>query len=549
MARRRTKGKGKEAERKFDDRDRKYGKTAGRNDVSWYTHNPQLTRDAGNIAYTWPIGYPIDLKPNSLPYGDVPLAYGVNENLGNLDPYNLVIPGVMRLDVIPTFGIAKNANDPLNVSMFNIYAKTRYMNSGASNYDPPDQMLMLIAVDSLRSFYSWCVRLYGAMMQASFLNKYIPRAWVYAMGVNYDDMLKHVSDFRAFINTMSARVSTFIVPPNMDIFKRHMMMFSNVYADERTAKHQDYIFNPYGFWKYNEVEGAGRLDFVTFRGADTYLTFDEIVAYWEDIYNACMMSEDIGIMIGDIAKVWPGSESGLPMISENYSLIPYYDTEILQQIHNASIFEGYFDTLSITQNVSTGTLVFDPTFRAAGPGSTMKKVFSTFIENPTPENVLIDSRLANIAVTEEMNAFNADGSNVSFRLKFNSLGSEVVTNAVIYRWLYTDNDLVLNTQAVYGSGSAARPATGNPTTAQYRQVIRAQNVHNMLSAFNWHPLVKSWVLYYDGTVSEPTALNWYLTAYSGEISNYAVVDEHDLAKMHQTSILSMFDIPTTVSGK
>lgn len=217
----------------------------GSNDPSWYTQNSQLALDAGRLSFTWPLGAPIDLT-------------GGRYSTSAID---ISIPGVMALTLIPSIGISKDNSSPINTAARNIYSFVRHANSGHANYDSPDLMMYLLAMDSLYSVYAYMARAYGVLSLYAQRNRYLPEMLVTAMGLDYSDFLGNLANFRYFINTCAVKIGSLCAPNSMPYYARHQWIYSGVYADSPDPKSQLYMYVPAGFWQYNETSGAGLLEF------------------------------------------------------------------------------------------------------------------------------------------------------------------------------------------------------------------------------------------------------------------------------------------------
>lgn len=152
------------------------------NDPRWYAQNPQLLRDTASFPYSWPLGNKLNLG-----------QHAPEINKGS-------IPGIMGIYTAPTFGWADNPNSPINVAARNVYSYVRHANSGHANYDAPDLMLYLCAMDSIYSYLSYLKRVYGVVSTYSYTNRYYPKAVIQAMHVD--------STTFSAISLISVRLST-----------------------------------------------------------------------------------------------------------------------------------------------------------------------------------------------------------------------------------------------------------------------------------------------------------------------------------------------------
>lgn len=144
---------------KIERDDYKYEKDSHKarpNDWRWYANNQQLLKDFANFPYGAPVGRTVP-------------GYYPTANSGS------AVPGLCTIELVPSIGVSKNENSAINVSARNIYSYVRHRNSGSTNYEAPDLMIYLMAMDSIYSFLSWMKRLYGLMMDYTPYNRYYPK--------------------------------------------------------------------------------------------------------------------------------------------------------------------------------------------------------------------------------------------------------------------------------------------------------------------------------------------------------------------------------------
>lgn len=106
------------------------------NSPEWYYKDERVLKDVASFSFLKGLGTNLDLGKVFVP------SAGANP-LGSVSS----VPGVMSMKIGLTAGISVDAQSPLNLAAQNVYSFVRYDNSGAANYDPPDLMLYLIAMD------------------------------------------------------------------------------------------------------------------------------------------------------------------------------------------------------------------------------------------------------------------------------------------------------------------------------------------------------------------------------------------------------------------
>lgn len=98
--------------------------TFGGNAIEWYSRYPQLLLGAGQIPYPYRPGM-------TLPLGKF---YNNNTDVVN----NTTIPGLLRIDWIPSVGQSDSPTSPISIVGKEVYAKVREKFSGSLDADAPD---------------------------------------------------------------------------------------------------------------------------------------------------------------------------------------------------------------------------------------------------------------------------------------------------------------------------------------------------------------------------------------------------------------------------
>lgn len=507
-----------------------------KNDASWYTRNSALVADSGRIAFTWPTGTPVSL--------DIPNSASLSQHVNGLDGDEINFPGVMRLSYVPTYGMDQNGYDPLNIAAQNVYTYVRHVQSGHSNYDPSDLMLYLMAMDQIYALYMHLVRAYGTVRLFSQKNRNFPKVVLNAMGFDYADISRNLADFRYFINNAATRIGAMVVPNNMPIFARHMWMPAGIYTDGPSAKAQMYIFRPQAFGVYNE-KGASTGGYLSAKWMAYVHTVKEWCDLLDSMISAVRNSEDCGIMSGDVLKAYGDNVIKLPFISEDYMTNVLYSPEVLGQIANATVMpdamyqnvEGISDTPMIYQDLGDNVLKSGLIFTAPRDDANHitkstyeiysgKRIMAGLSEQPTPEEVMVNSRLMVVA-----NKIENHSSNMIY-IYPDSVGSEVVVEAAMFS---TEGK-----EGYWNDAGRSMHARFYPKYAQNVNIY-VWGLSSMAFAnyFNLHPSFS--------VVTETTTDVLYDTFF--DVDNFAIVDSHDIAKMHDTALLSMLDVPLLGSAK
>lgn len=504
------------------------------NDASWYLVNGQLAKDVASFSFNNATGDRMVFTPNDLYSTGLPNAY-----------YRM--PGIATLLTGPTVGVSVDATSPINVASRNIYSFVRHANSGHSNYDPNDLMTYLMAMDSIQTYWSYLVRIYGVTQTFQQRNRYIGDALLKAMGVQPSSIRGNLAEFRSYINQFAIQASVLAVPNTMSYYLRHAWMYQNVYCDEDNPKAQLFMYVPAYLYKYDIMDnGAGGLKAKLLTVASTdngaladgikINTFSDLVTYGDEILNAALTQEDVGIMSGDILKAY-GSDKiyRYNQIDESYAVAPVFSEEVLAQFHN-STFAGrrlaYLDlsgggdgvykidaerALSVLQNneVGKGWLEFTPAFCNAAELN-YTQLLDLWTTDPSPELCLVASRNKMVATPSGVGVVNSQGTALQSYTAYvaQTIGSEILIDITIS--VYDDS-----------AGDTVTYDVFTRHTTSYNT-----NVVGFTTKFNQFPLLR-------GTPNNKSAVTFPV----GEVSNYALLNYVDIAPMHKTALLSMFGVP------
>lgn len=495
-------------------------RTGGCNDWRWYAASPEMVKAYASFPFGQAVGLPL-----------TGLADSLAEN---------ALPGIMRLGFIPTIGGAQDESAPANVAMRKIYSDVRHKNSGRTNYDAPDMMFYLLAMDSVYMYIMWLRRLYGIMLNYTVFNRYYPEGLAEAMNIDFNDLKQHMPDLNGYINLLSAKVAgSFAIPNGMSYMARHSWMVSGLYTDANTQKAQLYFYDPDGYMQIQftgtpsaPVTAIGYIPSPNASTASARATFADLVRFGEGLVNPLFQSEDINIMSGDILKAYgPGGIVTLPATPDTLVIVPEYNQEVLMQMENATVFSGPWSG-GVTQNTGLmgGYLVEDVSLSIlyeAGKGGTSspsssaladikepgasEKLLNFHHEGVTPEEVIVATRLT----CGYENVTFADGY---LKVTPVGYGSEIVTSGNIMRWSYGRGvgDAIVRSSQWYtfasymASGTYTAPASRNST-----QLI----LLSMLSMFDWHPFIQVGNM----TVQSNTITSMSFAYLFGDVDNYTLI--------------------------
>lgn len=544
--------------RNTKDRSKRVNKSS-KNDPAWYTRYPQLAKDASKFPFSTPLGKTVDML-------------GMAKRVGELNPEDPNIAkwtvtgtgngpsGILAIKWMPTLGQSTNENSPVNIVARELYGYVRHANSGAKNYDAPDLMMYVLAMDSIYSFYANMVRVYGIMRLYSGMNRYYPKALVQALGWNFDDVSKNLAQFRWTINQFAYKLTSLYVPAGIDYFTRHIWMNSGVYTDSNNVKAQTYVFKQDRYYRYEASSDTDyRAVLKCIKPTQEYFTVGTAEAFMNSLIDPVLADEDMNIMSGDMLKAFgPQKLFTVNPIAEDYVVIPTFQPEVLIQVQNLTVFgEPYEKSVFATKQTGADVIQiinehtftpgiyqsiewqpYDYSLQSHDDKSYLNRysimlsnrVMSIPSDDPTSDDMLVATRLTNVATT------------------FAVVEDSSWYNGHVPTW-YTD---VLSTEVVMDLEITSVNKYGTYVTTDitndFFELNRPGGNTNteadklaLLAAFNFNPGLK--IISYDS--SEGTAHNkWYLHGSLQQTENFTVVENQDLGRLHETALMSLVYVPS-----
>lgn len=532
----------------YRDKKRKEGTKGTRsksNDPSWYANNPQLLSDTASYPFGWPLGNMVDVyshvRNNTM---------STNISLNRWAMGYSALPGVLRMDWAPVIGYSEDANSPINLAARQIYTYVRHVNSGAKNYETPDLMIYILALDSVYSWWSALRRLYGVLMTYSNTNRYMPEAIVQAMGFNFKDCIQNMAQLRYHINSLAVALGKFAVPATMPYFARHMWLNEGYYMDAVNAKPQLYVFrqSKYYCFGYNTETKLGELTHVT---ADPNFTLADIIDFTNCLLDPITYDGDFGTMSGDILKAF-GNDGILKTVAmpDDYYVLPTVDQEVLSLIQNATAYGTVLngDITQVVDDLSTDSYLTSTPYvkldlgdsaleymteeqKANLPIGRQNAIVTFYINSPTPADVVVATRFTNILGER---AITKSGNNSELTRKLTTASSDVMEHFWVIKAQRDPN----TGKVTFNEGFhllSALPMSSTDTMSWLPEI----NQLAYLTKFDVHPSVT----YYGSDSSVPDLNSIMFSVPIGDISNYTILHHDDLANMATMALQSMFAVP------
>jgi hypothetical protein len=510
------------------------------NDPSWYTRTAQLTIDTASIPQHYPLGLPIHMLPT-----------GVDDNAYSM--CTEVMPGIMTLELLHGPGIANFDNDAVNLAARSIYSFIRSKISGSRPYDPADYMMYCNAMAEAYAWLCTMERAYGVAQLYVMQNRYYPKALLYAMGFDAEDIMDNLTQFRKIINLFARGIGSFAVPNDILIFDRLKFLYSNYFIDGDNTKAQTYVCVPAVIRRWDETGDTGSelvpLPLHSFYQSLTP-TIENPKIDLERIKNACdyilnglFDSEDVGTMSGDTLRAFGENNLwSVEMLPDDYLTMPVVDPGMLHQIMNATVWSDFdYDSAYIKQNVDIGggEIVYRPNVRIKARNTN----FTTDqIDHAVLYNLAAHSRVLNAYMRD------IDPSSATYITRLTSCASNIEEAQVDGSYQFGIHDAGLEICVgmhitTLGSDSLNSPVNG----ADYRSISYLQleksvdglvDDYAKLCAFNYHPTI------YVLSVTSVDGVDRITRAdLIQQWENNTCIEQDTISGIHDAAIYSLWKVP------
>lgn len=245
------------------------------------------------------------------------------------------------------------------MTMRSLFTFVRHVNSGRTNYEAPDLMLYVMAMDNIYLRIHEIKRLIRLGYHYEMRNRTIPNKIYSALGVDITDTINNMANYRARLNMAISKANSLAVPSSFNLFARRTVLGSVVLTDEPNRPTQLIIPEADGYYTYNSKgKTGGRLEYVTKQSltkatnetsykADGVmrvtplrkLTVDDLLKSLENELSTLLSDEDINIMSGDILKAYGNNLYSLKYIEENEALELVHDENLLMQFKNSTVLD------------------------------------------------------------------------------------------------------------------------------------------------------------------------------------------------------------------
>lgn len=336
----------------------------GTNDPNWYVANPSIVKDVANIPFA---------VYNGLQYNMTESVSTAMFPSGHAN-WQTNVPGVAAYKYIPWYGTATPTSS-LNLTMRALYSFVRHVNSGRTNYEAPDLMLYIMAMDNIYLIIHEIKRFIRLAYLYVLENRNVPEKIYSLLNLDLSDVVGNLANYRAQINVRIAKANSLAVPANFNLFKRRSVMGSVVLSDEPNRPTELIIPKADGYYKFNATaNNGGKLEYVMpglARDNDTQAklkqsggtcvltttkhTLNDYFRLLDDMLSVLLSDEDINIMSGDIIKAYGDNLFRLPFLEANEIQDIIHDENLLLQFTNSTVLDIPGASFSYdSNNVATG---------------------------------------------------------------------------------------------------------------------------------------------------------------------------------------------------
>jgi len=316
------------------------------NDINWWNKSPMYA-DVTRVPFNRVYGAGITKRLNP------ELSHLVDTNA------RLHMSGIMAIEYVPSIGSSFNANSAVNRAFNSLFGELYSKTTGTPPIQQMDVAMFITSLASVSTLIGMMKRALGVSQLYSNWNYNFPRNLLQAMRFDPDTVIGWQDELRYALNDCILNFNNLKVPDIMDIYVRQYALAHNVYCDEDDVTSAMYVFNPKGYYVYDDTANPAKLRWVSLDS--TSFTATSII----DAINYCLEawrnSSDLPLISGTIQRAFPETQTiSLDYVMESDVVIPTVDRNIMWQINNMNVTDWEESTFDITQDPVNNILIFDP---------------------------------------------------------------------------------------------------------------------------------------------------------------------------------------------
>lgn len=491
------------------------------NDISWWNKSPMYP-DVTRVPFNRIYGSPVNLRASA--------AHGHDSKIPEIN--RLPFGSIMTFDFVPSIGTTIDGNASVNRAFNSLFGELYARTTGTPPIQQADVAMFITSLASVSVLIAHVKRALGVSQLYSNLNYLYPHILLQSMHLDDSSIIGHQDEVRYALNDCILNFNNLKVPNVMDIYVRQYALAHNVYADEDDVMSQLFLFNPAGYYVYDD--SLSRCTWKTFNYSS-----DLNVSVFIDAINECLESwrnsSDLGLISGTIQRAFAETETiSLDYVREGDVVVPTPDRNIFWQIENMVVQPVVWSSLDISQDPVQNILICTPEpaaptlYEDCGPwvylNVGLDDVVLNSYDNNTGDEFIMES-------TRLIPYYSAELDQVMFPTEF------VVNSKIIYvltsevGTLKTEKYTFYSTQ-VYGD------------TTTVTDMATTNWMHSMLSQFKHHPRIRTW--YTPGSLETG---NMHFSGMFGDLYRFTTIDNaalDGLDRCAKQSVYKTFTAPKYV---
>lgn len=317
------------------------------NDINWWNKSPMYA-DATRVPFNRVYGAGINKRLNP----DAAEA-GVDTNV------RIPMSGIMAIEYVPSIGTSHDSSSAVNRAFNSLFGELYSKTTGTPPIQQMDVAMFITSLASVATLIGMMKRALGVSQLYSNWNYNFPRNLLKAMRFDPDTVIGWQDELRYALNDCILNFNNLKVPDIMDIYVRQYALAHNVYCDEDDVTSAMYVFNPKGYYVYDDTANPAKLvwyelDALEFDAKDVIAAINACLEAWRN-------SSDLPLISGTIQRAFSETQTiSLDYVMESDVVIPTVDRNIMWQINNMNVVEWEDSTFDILQDPVKNILIFDP---------------------------------------------------------------------------------------------------------------------------------------------------------------------------------------------
>lgn len=316
------------------------------NDPNWYFTSTELAAQAGELSMQEVLGNGALIDEANIPTCGVVylnpcpgVSYDFTGFSSTPDWSRTNITGAIANEILPQ---NVSVNDGANLMAFKMYTLMSSFTGRTSTYGPQDLLIMILAISQVAAISEHIRRAFGMVLTVNARNRALPKGMIGAMGINVDDFIQNLADYRMRFNVQMTRINQIPLLDNIGFIRKCRDMYQKVYVDSDSAMAQNWFFAPWSTWELDEMSSEEGSFLKTIDLPHAYS--DSTMGVWLNklthMIDAILSSSTMQIVYSDLINL--ANKVSVPTwqfdyLAENYVVLPEYNRNAQLQLHNLDI--------------------------------------------------------------------------------------------------------------------------------------------------------------------------------------------------------------------